>query len=279
MNRSLIILIFISIITSFGQVLAEQAPDVKETATQATLDDHNSAQTEYFTWEQFNNVVLESTDIQKSYQTKWKFELAENSDLKISVDERSGQESRLGEIMMISGRALLISGLKPKEENELDLLDGPVLMCQLAINLLHYAFPEGPKSVVKNTPFALTEEFRSIIIASPNSTSFFPPPWKVSGSVNPIDGSVAFDLKYSFKPEANNAGNSEIWFKGIWEHAKTPNHFSDSMSLQDWTVSIIDPETEKVASANADDALPRKVISGYRTLGELRKFIAQTTAK
>jgi hypothetical protein len=279
MKSALIVSLFITLSSAFGQLHAEQTP-ANESAAQTPHKNHDTAQTEYISWEQFNNVALESTDPQQSYKTKWKFELAENSDLKISVDERSGKEKRLGEIMMISGRALLVNGLKPKKESELDLLDGPVLMCQLAINLLHYAFPEGPESVVKNTPFALTEEFRSIIIASPNSTSFFPPPWKVNGSVNPADGSVAFDLKFSFKPEASKtSGDSEIWFKGIWEHAKTPNHFSDSMSLKDWTVSIIDPESAKVGSSNADDAVPRKVISGYRTLGDLRKFIAQTTAK
>jgi hypothetical protein len=278
MKSALIVSLFITFITAFGQVHAEQTP-ANESTAQTPHKNHDTAQTEYISWEQFNNIALESTDPQQSYKTKWKFELAENSDLKISVDERSGKEKRLGEIMMISGRALLISRLKPNEESELDLLDGPVLMCQLAINLLHYAFPEGPESVVKNTPFELTEEFRSIIIASPNSTSFFPPPWKVNGSVNPVDGYVAFNLKFSFKPEANNAGNSEIWFKGIWEHAKIPSRFPDTMSLSDWTISIIDPETQKVASSITGDAIPRKVISGYRTLGELRKFIAQTTAK
>ena len=275
MKSALTVFIFIALIIGFEQVHAEQAPDAKETAAQSPNNDQDTVQKENITWEQFNKVSLESSDPQKSYQTKWKFELAENSDLKISVDERSGKESRLGTIMMISGRALLVNGLKLEENHELDFLDGPVLMCQLAINLLHYAFPEGPKSVVKNTPFELTEEFRSIIISSPDTTSFFPPPWKVNGSVNPIDGSVAFDLKFSFKPESNNAGNSEIWFKGIWEHAKIPSRFPDAMSLKDWTVSIIDPETQKVAS---DDSGARKV-TDYRTLGELRKFITETTRK
>jgi len=274
MKSALTVFIFIALIIGFGQVHAEQTP-ANESAAYEHQNGDNTPHTSNITWEEFNNVALESTDPQKSYQTKWKFELTENSDLKISVDERSGKESRLGTIMMIFGRALLVNGLKLEENHELDFLDGPVLMCQLAINLLHYAFPEGPKSVVKNTPFELTEEFRSIIISSPDTTSFFPPPWKVNGSVNPIDGSVAFDLKFSFKPESNNAGNSEIWFKGIWEHAKIPSRFPDAMSLKDWTVSIIDPETQKVAS---DDSGARKV-TDYRTLGELRKFITETTRK
>lgn len=223
------------------------------------------------TWERFNRLDLESTDRSGTYHAQWSFELAENGDLRIGVDERNGSESRVGQVMLVSGRALLTKGVKLTGEQRIDFIDGPVLMCQLAINLLHYAFADGPQRVDSLKAFNLQEKLRTVIISSPHSTSYFSPPWKLSGNANPGGEGIRFNQTFTYKRNPGDADDSEVIFKGLWVNAPNAPELPDSLSLEGWDVSLIDPASQDVA----EDATCCKTGGvTFRTMGELRKHIA-----
>jgi hypothetical protein len=223
------------------------------------------------TWERFNRLDLESTDRSGTYHAQWSFELAENGDLKIGVNERNGSESRVGQVMLVSGRALLIKGVKLTGDQRIDFIDGPVLMCQLAINLLHYAFADGPQRVDSQKTFDLQEKLRTVIISSPHSTSYFSPPWKLSGSANPGGEGIRFNQTFTYKRNPGDVDDAEVIFKGMWVKTPITPQFSDSLSLEGWDVSMIDPASQDVAE---DGSCCKTAKKQYRTLGELRKHIA-----
>lgn len=223
------------------------------------------------TWERFNRLDLESTDRSGTYHAQWSFELAENGDLRIGVDERNGSESRVGQVMLVTGRALLTKGVKLTGDQRIDFIDGPVLMCQLAINLLHYSFADGPQRVDSQKPFDLLEKTRTVIISSPQSTSYFFPPWKLTGNANPAGEGIRFNQTFTYKRNPGDADDAEVIFKGLWINAPIPPQFSDSLSLEGWDVSLIDPASQDVAEEASCCKTAKKQ---YRTLGELRKHIA-----
>jgi hypothetical protein len=236
----------------------------------------NQAAGHVATWERFNRLDLESTDRSGTYHAQWSFELAENGDLKIGVNERNGSESRVGQVMLVSGRALLIKGVKLTGDQRIDFIDGPVLMCQLAINLLHYAFADGPQRVDSQKTFDLQEKLRTVIISSPHSTSYFSPPWKLSGNANPAGEGIRFNQTFTYKRNPGDADDAEVIFKGLWINAPIPPQFSDSMSLEGWDVSLIDPASQDVAE---DATCCKTANKQFRTLGDLRKHIAVMAQK
>lgn len=275
MKTTLIPLLFAAL-TLVPQSLPASADTGSSPTSSAVESASNRAAGHEQTWERFNRLALESTDRRGTYHAKWSFELAENGDLRIGVDERNGSETRVGQVMLVSGRALLIKGVKLTGEQRIDFIDGPVLMCQLAINLLHYAFADGPQRVDSQKTFDLQEKLRTVIISSPHSTSYFSPPWKLSGNANPGGEGIRFNQTFTYKRNPGDADDAEVIFKGTWVNAPNAPDLPDSLSLEGWDVSLIDPASQDLAE---ETSCCKSANKQFRTLGDLRKHIAGMAQK
>src|SRR6266498_3612690 len=274
MKKLLVCLLFVSLHVLPGHLFAEQITENNQTTPCPEHSDTNVIDAPGNTWELFNRVKLELTDVLKSYKAKWQFEIAENRDLRISIDEQSGNDRRAGTIMLVSGLALLTNGLDLKEGYEIDSLNSPVLMCHLAISLLHYAFPDGPKSIGKNNAFEITEKNKPILVGTPNASSLFPPPWKLKGSVDKAEGGNVFDFSFSFKPNPASTEFSEIKFHGGWEKSGTTPQFPDAISLKGWKVFMLGSNEQNTEGDSIVGKGARSEKKSYDTLGDLRKSLA-----
>ena len=74
-------------------------------------------------------------------------ELLSDGDARITAIDRSASSDRWPVIVSVGGQVMLIQNVELEEGYEIDAMDGPVLMLQLALTLLEKGIADGPESL------------------------------------------------------------------------------------------------------------------------------------
>jgi hypothetical protein len=215
------------------------------------------------------NLRLEEDDGAK--YADWLFTIPNQQNLSIKIDQKYPNANMQGDIMLVSGRLMITKGLDLKPGYEIDAIDGPILMYQLAISLLDQAFPKGPSSVVNEHKINKHEKDRSIRIATMSASGQFAPPWSISGNVKrENDEMVTYDLIFTF-----TTGDKERTWKlsGFWENPKITPGFDEVMKIEGWEIHSLGPVVIKNEGGTILDYGANKKVLDIKTLGQLRQYV------
>jgi hypothetical protein len=181
-----------------------------------------------------------------------------------------------GRIIVLAGRALLMKDVEHETGYEIDALDGPVLMHQLAITLLDQAFPKGPSSVNGSLPISIAQKTRAIRIATQSADGLIEAPWTLTGTAQRADGRIGYDLQLAFTAESSPR---TIGFTGFWEKAPLATPLDDRMSLAGWTVHWLTPLTSTSEQGTILDYGAKAATEHWPDVAALRKYIADEPAR
>ena len=164
-------------------------------------------------WAGFTAMSLTMSDNPQTFQNRWRIEISKDKYVKLSIDGESEGQKQNGKILFVAGNAMLTTGLVLKEGYEIDSLDGPVLMAQLVTGLLQYAFPDGPKAILKDMSIDLAENTKAIRVATQSASGTFTPPWQIKGKVSKAGEMVKYDLIFVLarKDKGMNMNLSGSW--------------------------------------------------------------------
>jgi hypothetical protein len=199
-----------------------------------------------------------------------------NNDLRVDLDITASEQPQRGTILMVGGRVFVSKGVKLEPGAEIDALDGPVLYTILTTKVLGRALPAGPGKTLGSQKFAHRDEKAGIQFATPSAEGFIPPPWSVSGTIEPkADGSVAFDfvLKWTAADDTKAPHPLETRLSGSFEHGKD-FRLDDGMALQGWTVLGVGPIMETTSSGTRIDYGTKPATGSPRTIGDIRRQLA-----
>jgi hypothetical protein len=224
-------------------------------------------------WAQFNRMTLEITGAERAGQKRWLFETTANNDLSLSVEETHDGKTRKGSIFAIPGLAMATDLPGLQEGAQIDDLDGPILQSQLITSILHYAFPDGPKSISKQTPFEYTENTKGIRVATLSAGGAYPPPLHAKGTVAVHGEVITFDFEFSFGGAKLPLKSVNISMRGEWQHATTPPRVLDSVSLKGWNVYTLGAYRQTARNGIVIDYTARPRNESYETVGQLRKAL------
>lgn len=230
-------------------------------------------------WFQGNHFTLQTEDPQKKFRGGWTFEIASNGDLFLHKNETSEGISATGDIIMLSSGVMLVRNLALQEHWELKALDGPALSMQLAVKLLHLAFPRGPDTVSARSEIQLGEADRGILVSTPSSDGHVLAPWTAQGwAARHADGAVDFDLTVRARRSAEGGGQHVIPLKGSWKHdpVPVPVTLDDAMPLSDWRLYVIAPLAEPFGPGRATTPGQFAREAGFAKLGEIRAALTTT---
>lgn len=201
----------------------------------------------------------------------WLFTIPDPLNLSVQIDQKHGDETTSGTVMLVSGRLMMTKGLDMNPGYEIDLLDGPILIYQLAINLLDKAFPTGPATIVAEHGVDRTEEAEGIHVATMSASGQFQPPWTLTGKVSRAsDESISFDLAFTFPA----GGENRTWhLSGLWENPVVVPDFDDSMSLEEWNIHSLGPISIKRDGGSIVDYGAEKIVLDIKTLRQLKDYV------
>jgi len=208
----------------------------------------------------------------------WDFKFGRENDLLLRIETHRDKQQTQGEILLVSGRAMLTKGISLDKGYEIDALDAPVLMYQLVVSLLGQALPEGPEKLAASRQISMAEPKRGIRIATHSASGRFPPPWSVDGTIEKV-GILQFDYSLDFAYPAEDGGETvKMRLSGNWKKGSAPPTFDDTMNIEGWSLHTIGPFSIKQEGSTIYDYGAQAKPLQVRTVGELRKALARDEA-
>ena len=191
------------------------------------------------------------------------------------IEQRLPGEERTGVMMVMGGGYLLMKDVDVPRGYEVQALDGPALMSNLGLTLLHLLFPQGPGSLAGSgvPDVAAVEKDHAVRISSPGASASFGAPWGVKGTVGATTGSVTYDLVFdcfmtdSMGRPVETPEPLTMTLKGQWERRPQAPVFPDDMDISAMTVLYLGPKTpgqEGITGSTPDQPV-------FQTLGQLRR--------
>jgi hypothetical protein len=175
-------------------------------------------------------------------RSRYEVVLGAGRDLKVRIDAQNPNYYGKADALLIDGGVFVYKreGVLPAQGQ--DLLSDPLLAAQEVATLLQLAIPKGPSAVGKKTPVRIAGK-RFIVSATPAMTTYFGPPWKVEGSIEPFGKEAyAFELALTFRPgtPSGTVGDRDIVqrYAGRVSFPKERPRIPDDLSLKGWTFDL-----------------------------------------
>ena len=217
-------------------------------------------------WFKANHASVSVSAPGSSEKDAFTFDIATNGDLRIDASGSSDGSGR-GSLMLVSG-SLLVKDLALTADEEIDAIDAPVILLQLANKLLAEGTKRKPSELKGKLKIDVRENARSVCAATPSAEAEYAAPWTLRGDVDSKSaGIVDFSLKFSF---ANQGKTQEILYAGQWAQSSTPVVFADSVSIEGWKVFTLGPVRRVEGASTILDYGATADSKSYKTLGELR---------
>jgi hypothetical protein len=251
---------------SFILLLNASSSDAKDCSRQTTGDICVAGSP----WSDFTQFRVQSRGAGSSGTTTW----TTHGRGDFSVDIEDGGPTH-GTIIVVGGRALLMKDVPHESGDEIDTLDGSVLVHQLVMTLLDQAFPKGPSSVGVSAPIKIDQKKRAISIATPSAEGRFAAPWTLTGTARRDGDRIEYDLQFVFPA---NASRETVAFSGFWEYAPVPP-LDDHMSLDGWTVHWLTPMTSASEQGTILDYGAKPTSEQWADLAALRKYMSDESSR
>lgn len=205
--------------------------------------------------------------------SQWNFTFAANNELFIEVDEWHQGINNRGNILLINGKTMLVSGFTPNQNSSVDALDRPVLNYQLLTKILETLYPYGPEDVRGQDNIDYGEDSRVISIGTVSNSRSYAVPWEVTGFVRKeAKNKVRFDL--DFRHVTGHRGTEEITInlRGKWSHRLRRKELSPVKPLIDYKVYVFHPSTRTQAGIGiaSYEAVIESII--FDNLDQAREF-------
>lgn len=231
-------------------------------------------------WSAYTSIDLEARYAPDPAIAHWHLEFdPNNNDTRVDSEIVSGSTRERGTIGVIGGRIMVSKGLDLNPGYEIDALDGPVLTMRLLLAVLNRTIAGGPDKLAGEKAIDHRESKVGIRFATPSAEGHIKAPWQAHGIARKLPGgaiSYEIELQGGSQDPLGRAGPAmDIRFKGILDHRKAPV-FDDAMSLHDWKVYGVGPQSSTRGDAQILDygARPRSD-AGVRTVADARALASR----
>lgn len=226
-------------------------------------------------WYKGNRIELRTSDESRKFEGSFIFGISDGGDVHLVTRETRAGKTTEGEILMLFSGVMLARGIEIDPEWAVSALDGPALATQLALKLLHLAFPNGPMSVGAKGAIGLKETERSVTVSTPTSDGMLVAPWTVEGTASRQTGErVEFDMVAYARRASGGDGPVVLPMSGSWNRLADAPALQDSMPLDGWRVYEAAPLRGPIQGERALVSGEMATDAGIRTLGALREAIA-----
>ncbi|MEO7726964.1 MAG: hypothetical protein ABIS45_06895 [Burkholderiales bacterium] len=230
-------------------------------------------------WYNGSHIELKVIDAGAGLAAEWRFDRANNGDVRLIKDERRGSARVSGTLMSVCGdQALLFKDIVPARMHELQELNEPVLHLQLVLRLLARAMPQGLPAAGTQTAIDAAEDKNALRVRKAyRARKDFGAPWRVRGVANRrATGEVAFDMVLTFTPENASGKPAEIKLTGVWEQQSRMPVVDNAFDLRDWRVHRVDPFAEVVAGFTHVEFEAKTAPLKFANMGEVRAAIERS---
>ena len=229
-------------------------------------------------WREAGHVELTVVDAPRAATASWRFDRADNDDVRIVKEERRGAAKVSGTLLSVCGdQALAFKDLVPAPLHELREFDEPVLHLQLTLRLLARALPQGPKDMGEQVTIDVGDDQNALRVRKDHRARMeFGAPWRARGNVHRgSGGDIRFEFDFAYGHSEAKNGRSALKLAGVWQQQSGMRSLADSFPLAGWRVHRVDTVAETVGGNTVLGNVAMTKPLKFATLGELRQRIEQ----
>jgi hypothetical protein len=195
------------------------------------------------------------------FHARWRLHRCQCGDLYARVEQVAPDGVLTGELLMVSGKALLARGFEGQGADIEPLIQAPSLMLQLAYDMLNRSQPKGPYAVFEKQSWNVKEKDIDYKLDTGLATGIFPAPWSVKGSGWKTGSDHRrFELFFQFAnplPEDTEATGS-LTLSGDLDYRIQAFPYPETTDLGGWNIqwlSLDDEESEPLPAGQTLKAL------------------------
>lgn len=209
-------------------------------------------------WADPSSVELNVAFPGNGYHASWELFRCSCGDLLVRAELAEPGKVEKGDLLFVSGKAVLTRGFGQFEDDPAATLDTAALMMQLALRLLERSEPGGPSKINGPVNVELTDAENHLTLDTGYAVGEFQAPWSIEGTLSAPGESVRkFDLRFTFSVgSAEGVQQAAMRLTGVAEFAMTDFPVSGSSAIGEW----------ELGWRNESDAIPVSA----ETLDELR---------
>lgn len=233
-------------------------------------------------WYGAGHIVLTASDAAAGFHAEWRFDRADNGDIRVVKDERRGSARVAGTLLSVcDDQALLFKDIVPVRQHELRELNEPVLYLQLVLRLLARAMPQGLPGTGVQTAIDVADDKSPLRVRKGfGARKDFGAPWRARGNaIRGAAGEVRFDLVLTHAADgvaaAAPAPGPELKLAGVWEQSSHTRSIDNAFSLAGWRVHRVDTVAEVVGGNTVLDSIAFTTPMQFATLGDVRARIGR----
>lgn len=232
------------------------------------------------TWYGAGHIALVASDAAAGFRAEWRFDRADNGDIRIVKDERRGPARVDGTLLSVcDDQALLFKDIVPVRQQELRELNEPVLYLQLVLRLLARAMPQGLPVAGVQTAIDVADDKSPLRVRKGfGARKDFGAPWRARGNaIRGAAGEVRFDLVLTHTADsvAGAPPAPELKLAGVWEQSSHMRTIDNAFSLAGWRVHRVDTVAEVVGGNTVLDSIAFTTPMQFATLGDVRARIGR----
>ena len=229
-------------------------------------------------WYEAGHVALTLIDAPRGLTASWRFDRADNDDVRIVKEERRGAAKVSGTLLSVCGdQALVFKDIVPARLHELQEFDEPVLHLQLTLRLLARALPQGPVAMGEQMAIDVGDDQNTLRVRKDHRARMeFGAPWRARGNVHRgSGGDIRFDLDFAYGGSEAKTGHGALKLAGVWQRQSGLRALPDTFALAGWRVHRVDTVAEMVGGNTVLGNVAMTTPLQFATLGELRQRIEQ----
>lgn len=223
-------------------------------------------------WQRTSKIITEVSAPKLQMEASYDVSIFENMDMVFKVSSKQAEEHNSYEIWVVEGRSLISKNDELKVGYEIDYIDAPALMYQLALALISLTPEEDPANVKNKQMYEIEHESLPIKTTTPSASGLFRAPWKASVS---LERGESQEIKYevSFVFSGNTEYDSEMAFTGeiLQIGELLPSPISDATEIASWYQYKLGPYSKEYEGGTIFDYGAQQYEGKAQTIGQLRK--------
>jgi len=191
------------------------------------------------------------------YHASWSLFRCSCGDLLVRAELATPDEVVDGDILLVSGKAVLTKGFGSHKDEAAASLDAAALMMQLALRLLERSEPAGPAKITAPVDVDVVDEVNNIYLDTGYAEGRFEAPWSVTGTISAKSDTLRlFELSFTFTvSEPGTVEQGTMKLRGEAEFAAEEFPVPGSSAIGDWQLNWRDENDAVVVTAETLDGL------------------------
>lgn len=225
-------------------------------------------------WKNTSKIITNVYSQSENFESKYKISIYKNMDMKFKVITKEINGGNPLELWVIGGQSLISKGEPLKKGYEIDYVDAPALMYQLALAIISLTPEKEPSGITANLKnYKVQHETLPIKTTTPSASAYYGAPWEADVTLVRNDKeNIEYQIKFKFTQKSKYDSNLNMDGQILQYGEVLPSPINNDLNISSWNQYKIGPYTKKYEGGTIFDFGAQPYTKKYKNIKEIREI-------